>query len=158
MEIFTDIRRIYIFIVIIIRNYRTINNRALSILLLFWTRILIIYTIKISVFIVIMAVIFMFLTICLLMNCRDLNFCFRTHLICCSLIFNTNSCNWFFHLSFFDFLINKVQLETGVYFRGVLSKLRISDWDLQYALRMSGFDVVQMYLKKPILMNKLFLQ
>ena len=35
MEIFTDIRRIYIFIVIIIRNYRTINNRALSILLLF---------------------------------------------------------------------------------------------------------------------------
>ena len=65
MEIFTDIRRIYIFIVIIIRNYRTINNRALSILLLFWTRILIIYTIKISVFIVIMAVIVMFLTICL---------------------------------------------------------------------------------------------
>ena len=65
MEIFTDIRRIYIFIVIIIRNNRTINNRALSILLLFWTRILIIYTIKISVFIVIMAVIVMFLTICL---------------------------------------------------------------------------------------------
>ena len=65
MEIFTDIRRIYIFIVIIIRNYRTVNNRALSILLLFWTRILIIYTIKILVFIVIMAVIVMFLTICL---------------------------------------------------------------------------------------------